>query len=142
TISPASPPPSTSAQKLTARVGWTLLILATLYLCYFSHLDTLGLIGPDEPRYAWIARDMMETGDYVTPRLYGKPWFEKPPLYYWGAALSFKLLGATEAAGRLPSAFSALLATLAIAWLALRLYGAETARWVLLLLPTTVGMIG
>src|SRR5947207_15384930 len=45
-------------------------------------------------------------------------------------------------AARLPSALSALLATLALAWLALRLYGAETARWLLLLLPTTVGMIG
>jgi 4-amino-4-deoxy-L-arabinose transferase-like glycosyltransferase len=85
---------------------------------------------------------MVETGDWVTPRLYGKPWFEKPPLYYWGAALCFKLFGVSEAAARLPSAISALLATLALAWLALRLYGAETARWLLLLLPTTVGMIG
>src|SRR5256886_11901877 len=76
------------------------------------------------------------------PRLYGKPWFEKPVLYYWGAALCFKLFGVSEAAARLPSAISALLATLALAWLALRLYGAETARWLLLLLPTTVGMIG
>src|SRR6266851_5567589 len=47
-----------------------------------------------------------------------------------------------EAAARLPSAISALLATLAMAWLAWRIYGAETARWLLLLLPTTVGMIG
>jgi 4-amino-4-deoxy-L-arabinose transferase-like glycosyltransferase len=85
---------------------------------------------------------MAETGDWVTPRLYGKPWFEKPPLYYWGAAICFKLFGVSEAAARLPSAISALLATLALAWLAWRLYGAETARWLLLLLPTTVGMIG
>jgi 4-amino-4-deoxy-L-arabinose transferase-like glycosyltransferase len=85
---------------------------------------------------------MAETGDWITPRLYGKPWFEKPPLYYWGAALSFKLFGVSEAAARLPSAISALLATLALAWLGLRLYGAETARWLLLLLPTTVGMMG
>ncbi len=126
----------------TARIGWTLLIVATLYVCYFSHLGAIGFVGPDEPRYAWIARDMTETGDWVTPRLYGKPWFEKPPLFYWGAALSFKLFGVSEAAARLPSAVSALLATLALAWLALRLYGAETARWLLLLLPTTVGMIG
>ncbi len=116
--------------------------MATLYICYFSHLGAIGFVGPDEPRYAWIARDMMETGDWVTPRLYGKPWFEKPPLFYWGAALSFKLFEVSEAAARLPSAVSALLATLALAWLALRLYGAETARWLLLLLPTTVGMIG
>ncbi len=84
----------------------------------------------------------MESGDWVTPRLYGKPWFEKPPLFYWEAALSFKLFGVSEAAARLPSAVSALLATLALAWLAWRVYGAETARWLLLLLPTTVGMIG
>lgn len=126
----------------TVRIGWSVLIVATLYVCYFSHLGAIGFVGPDEPRYAWIARDMMETGDWVTPRLYGKPWFEKPPLFYWGAALCFKLFGVSEAAARLPSAISALLATLALAWLALRLYGAETARWLLLLLPTTVGMIG
>jgi 4-amino-4-deoxy-L-arabinose transferase-like glycosyltransferase len=125
-----------------ARIGWAILILATLYVCYFSHLGAIGFVGPDEPRYAWIARDMAETGDWVTPRLYGKPWFEKPVLYYWSAALSFKLFGVSEAAARLPSAISALLATLALAWLALRLYGAETALWLLLLLPTTVGMIG
>ncbi len=125
-----------------ARIGWAVLIVATLYVCYFSHLGAIGFVGPDEPRYAWIARDMAETGDWITPRLYGKPWFEKPPLYYWGAAASFKLFGVSEAAARLPSAISALLATLALAWLAWRLYGAETARWLLLLLPTTVGMIG
>jgi 4-amino-4-deoxy-L-arabinose transferase-like glycosyltransferase len=125
-----------------ARIGWAVLILATLYVCYFSHLGAIGFVGPDEPRYAWIARDMVETGDWVTPRLYGKPWFEKPPLFYWGAALSFKLFGVSEATARLPSAISALLATLALAWLALRLYGLETARWLLLLLPTTMGMIG
>src|SRR5438046_3511147 len=85
---------------------------------------------------------MAETGDWVTPRLYGKPWFEKPPLFYWSAGLCFKLFGVIEAAARLPSASCALLATLTLAWLALRLYGAETARWLLLLLPTTVGMIG
>jgi 4-amino-4-deoxy-L-arabinose transferase-like glycosyltransferase len=124
------------------RFVWLLLILATLYLCYFHNLGAIGLVGPDEPRYAWIARDMAETGDWVTPRLYGKPWFEKPVLYYWGAAVSFKLFGASETAARLPSAVSALLATLAMAWLAWRLYGTETARWLLLFLPTTVGMIG
>jgi 4-amino-4-deoxy-L-arabinose transferase-like glycosyltransferase len=137
-----APTVETTRTSTAARIGWAILILATLYVCYFSHLGTIGFVGPDEPRYAWIARDMVETGDWVTPRLYGKPWFEKPPLFYWGAALCFKLFGVSEAAARLPSAISALFATLAMAWLALRLYGAETARWLLLLLPTTVGMIG
>ena len=136
--------PSTSASPgaTLPRVGWTLLIVVTLFVCYFTHLGALGFVGPDEPRYAWIARDMAESGDWITPRLYGQPWFEKPVLYYWGAAASFKLFGVSEAAARLPSAISALLATLALAGLAWRLYGAETARWLLLLLPATIGMIG
>jgi 4-amino-4-deoxy-L-arabinose transferase-like glycosyltransferase len=134
--------PTKKENGIAARIGWAALICATLYVCYFSHLGAIGFVGPDEPRYAWIARDMAETGDWVTPRLYGKPWFEKPPLYYWGAAICFKLFGVSEAAARLPSAISALLASLALAWLAWRIYGGETARWLLLLLPTTVGMIG
>ncbi|MGC2765714.1 MAG: phospholipid carrier-dependent glycosyltransferase, partial [Candidatus Acidiferrum sp.] len=125
-----------------ARIAWIVLILATLYICYFHNLGALGLVGPDEPRYAWIARDMAETGDWVTPRLYGQPWFEKPVLYYWAAALSFKVFGVSEVAARLPSAVAALLATVALAWLAWRVRSADTARWLLLLLPTTVGMIG
>jgi 4-amino-4-deoxy-L-arabinose transferase-like glycosyltransferase len=135
---------TTEPQTLSrsARLAWLLLILATLYICYFHNLGAIGLVGPDEPRYAWIARAMAESGDWITPRLYGKPWFEKPVLYYWGAAATFKLFGVSEVTARLPSAISALLATLALAWLALCLYGAETARWLLLLLPTTVGMIG
>jgi 4-amino-4-deoxy-L-arabinose transferase-like glycosyltransferase len=134
--------PTRSSAFSLARIAWTILILATLYVCYFHNLGALGFVGPDEPRYASIARDMAETGDWVTPRLYGKPWFEKPILYYWAAAVSFKLFGVSEVAARLPSALAALLATLAVAWLAWRIYGAETGRWFLLLLPATVGMIG
>src|ERR1041384_5421122 len=133
-----------TAAPRAQRIGWAILVIATLYICYFSHLGVIGFVGPDEPRYAWIARDMAETGDWVTPRLYGKPWFEKPPLLYWGGAIFFKLIGEQhpEVAARLPSAISALLATLALAWLAWRTYGKECARWLLLLLPTSVGMIG
>jgi len=82
-----------------------MVIVLTLYVCYFSHLGAIGFVGPDEPRYAWIARDMARSGDWITPRLYGQPWFEKPPLLYWGGALFFKLLGEghPEVAARLPS---------------------------------------
>jgi 4-amino-4-deoxy-L-arabinose transferase-like glycosyltransferase len=135
---------SSNARPLSpaARLLWAALVVATLYLCYFHNLGAIGLVGPDEPRYAWIARDMAESGDWLTPRLYGQPWFEKPVLYYWAAAACFKLFGVSEITARLPSAICALLATLALAWLAWRLYSAETALWLLLLLPTSVGMIG
>jgi 4-amino-4-deoxy-L-arabinose transferase-like glycosyltransferase len=137
---------STNTPSLTespvTRIIWIVLIVVTLGVCYFSQLGAIGFVGPDEPRYAWIARAMAESGDWVTPRLYGQPWFEKPVLYYWEAAVSFKIFGVSEAAARLPGAVSALVGTLALGWLAWQVYGAATARWFLILLPTSVGMIG
>src|SRR5215475_3491594 len=105
-------PPGEHGESSAQRAGWAILVVLTLAVCYFSQLGVVGFVGPDEPRYAWIARGMAETGDWVTPRLYGNPWFEKPVLYYWAAAASFRLFGESEAAARLPSALSALCATL------------------------------
>jgi 4-amino-4-deoxy-L-arabinose transferase-like glycosyltransferase len=116
TANPQSPRQSAVTVSLAA--------LAIL-VCLFGHLGAIGLVGPDEPRYAWIARDMAATGDWVTPRLYGQPWFEKPVLYYWAAAVGFDLQLPPEWAARLPSALAALAAALAIGWLAWKHYGAE-----------------
>jgi 4-amino-4-deoxy-L-arabinose transferase-like glycosyltransferase len=99
------------------------LSAAAVFICLFGHLGAFGLLGPDEPRYAWIARAMARTGDWVTPRLYGQPWFEKPILYYWAAAPGFLLHLPDEWAARLPSAFAALLAAMAIGWLGWSYYG-------------------
>ena len=66
---------------------------------------------------------MAQTGDWVTPRLYGQPWFEKPILYYWLAATGFTLHLPAEWAARLPSALAALFVLAAIAWLARLVYG-------------------
>jgi 4-amino-4-deoxy-L-arabinose transferase-like glycosyltransferase len=118
------------------------LILVVLYVCLFSGLGAFGLVGPDEPRYAAIARAMAETGDWVTPRLWGTPWFEKPVLYYWAAGISMRIFGVSEFAARLPSALAALLAVFAVAWTALRSYGVRAAWFSLLMLPTSVAMIG
>jgi len=118
------------------------LVLVVLYVCLFSGLGALGLIGPDEPRYAAIARAMAETHDWVTPRLWGTPWFEKPVLYYWAAGIAMRIFGVGEFAARLPSALGALLAVLAVAWTALRSYGIGAAWYALLMLPTSVAMIG
>src|SRR6202008_22752 len=95
-------------------------------VCLSSHLGVIGLVGPDEPRYAWIARAMASSGDWVTPRLYGQPWFEKPVLYYWMAALGFLIHLPAEWAARLPSSFAALAAGIAIGWLGWKFYAAES----------------
>jgi 4-amino-4-deoxy-L-arabinose transferase-like glycosyltransferase len=118
------------------------LILFLLYVCLFSGLGALGLVGPDEPRYAAIARAMAETHDWVTPRLWGTPWFEKPVLYYWVAGIAMRIFGVGEFAARLPSALAALVAVAAIKWTALRSYGVGAAWYSLLMLPASVAMIG
>ncbi len=127
---------------LTATRAWTAAALAGVVIvtCFFIRLDAFGVIGPDEPRYASIARAMAETGDWVTPRLDGQPWFEKPVLYYWSAAVAFRLFGVNDFSLRLPSAAFATLAVLVLAWLARRIYGDGTAWAVLLIFPTSVGV--
>lgn len=74
---------------------------------FFFGLASFGLIGADEPRYAQIAREMLGRHDWVVPVLYGKPWLEKPVLYYWQAMLSYSLLGVSDWAARLPVACDA-----------------------------------
>jgi 4-amino-4-deoxy-L-arabinose transferase-like glycosyltransferase len=89
-------------------------IVFFLYIQFFHGLGRLGLVGPDEPRYAQVAREMMVSGDFITPHLYGKPWFEKPILYYWLAAQSYRILGVSEIAARMPAAISAILLILSV----------------------------
>lgn len=96
-----------------------------IVVCLFGNLGAIGLVGPDEPRYLWIARAMAKTGDWITPRLYGQPWFEKPALYYWLAAIGFRLHLPTEWAARLPSAIAALAAAVAVGWLGWKYYDRE-----------------
>jgi len=129
--------PTLSRRNIAA----ALLAAIVLATCLFSGLSAIGLTGPDEPRYAWIARNMAHSGNWITPVLYGLPWFEKPILYYWSAGFFFKFLHSPEWAARLPSSFAALVSALAMGWLALRRYGAATAWAVLLIFPTCVGVI-
>lgn len=86
---------------------------------YLSGLAGVGLLGPDEPRYAFIGREMARSGDWLTPRLWGEPWFEKPPLLYWMTAAGFRLGLGPELAPRLPVAILSVL-FLFCQWLLLR----------------------
>jgi 4-amino-4-deoxy-L-arabinose transferase-like glycosyltransferase len=96
-------------QKLTLndRTRRSIDLIALLAFCgffFFAGIDLIGLVGADEPRYAQIAREMLARQDWVTPVLYGHPWLEKPPLYYWCAMLSYKAAGGvSDWAARLPS---------------------------------------
>lgn len=118
-----------------------LLLAAAAYLFFFHGLSSIGLLGPDEPRYAAVARAMYETGDYVTPRLHGMPWFEKPVLVYWLAAISFRIFGVGEFAARLPSAVSATVTLFLMYFVCRRLWGRATAVWASLILASCAGYL-
>src|SRR5262245_18798605 len=115
-------------------------VLAILcYGLFFHDLAGIGFIGPDEPRYAAIAREMLANGRYITPHLYGTPWFEKPPLMYWLAALGYKLLGINEAGARFPSALSATVSVFLLYWCGRRLWNRGAGFIAALILSTSIG---
>ena len=131
------PPPSFSRHYLLL-AGLALVITWTTW---FSGAGHLGLVGPDEPRYVSIARAMAETGDWVTPRLNGEPWFEKPVLYYWGAAAAFSVFGESDMSARLPSAIAMLVASAALIALTLRAFGSSVALALAFMLPSMLATI-
>ena len=95
-----------------SRRSW--IALAVIFaLVWFADLDVRVLQHPDEGRYSEIAREMVVTGDWVTPRLDGIKYFEKPPLQYWLTAASFAAFDVDEWTARLPGALAGFL-TLAI----------------------------
>jgi 4-amino-4-deoxy-L-arabinose transferase-like glycosyltransferase len=104
---------------------------ALLSLWFFLGLLPLlvrPLWEPDEGRYAEIAREMLASGDWLTPRLNGVLYFEKPPLQYWLSALSMKLFGMNGAAARLPLALASGLMIWA-AWRLAKRLGARNPLW-------------
>lgn len=109
--------------------------LVALWLLYPGWPGAFGLFGPDEPRYASIAREMARSGDWVSPVLDGKPWLEKPALLYWLGAVGFKLGWGPEAAVRVPVG---LLSLGFVLWFGWRTRSWERAA----MLATCAGWIG
>jgi 4-amino-4-deoxy-L-arabinose transferase-like glycosyltransferase len=92
-----------------------ILLFIVIVALYLYGLGSLPLLGPDEPRYAQVAREMFLRGDLVTPTLGGHTWFEKPALLYWLMIASYKVFGVSEFSARLGSALCGLL-TIAAVW--------------------------
>ncbi|HVS81324.1 MAG TPA: glycosyltransferase family 39 protein [Pyrinomonadaceae bacterium] len=119
-------------------------LLAVLWLSCFSGLAKSALVDlVDEGFYATLSRQMLETGDWITPRAGPQVYLEKPPLFYWAQALFIRLLGPGVLAARLPSAL-AVAATSLILWFWMRKRGHELAGWLAAifyaLCPLAMGM--
>jgi 4-amino-4-deoxy-L-arabinose transferase-like glycosyltransferase len=117
---------------------YTLLVLIGFAIIIFSiGLGGLALVGPDEPRYSEVAREMFSTGDYISPRLCGCLWFEKPVLLYWLAAASYHLFGVSEFAARFPSFIAAILTMLFVYYGLKRAVSERLARAASLMFATS-----
>ncbi len=90
------------------------LVFAAIAVLALANLGSRDLLHPDEGRYAEIAREMAATGDFVTPRLNGLKYFEKPPLQYWITALAYRAFGVHEWTARLWPALAGLVAVAAV----------------------------
>ena len=89
------------------------LIAAIILTVYILPLGGRPMLTPDEARYAEIPREMILSGNYISPRLNGVRYFEKTPFSYWAFAASFKIFGMNRFALRLPC----MLAMLGTAWI-------------------------
>ena len=139
--SPATRSPQMN-QGTNLRTRTDVLLLAALCgFLFFYGLGSFGLVGADEPRYAQVSREMLERSDWVTPTLMGKPWLEKPVLYYWQAMVAFRVAGMTDKAARLPGALDAALLVAAI-YFFLRRFRPGSELDGALITASCVGVIG
>ena len=113
------------------------VLLGLAALLFLTNLGGYDLWPADEPRYAQVAREMMQSGDYLAPHVNGLPYKEKPPLLFWAIAIASWPFGdVTEFSARLPSVLGALATVLCTYALATRLYGHRVAFWAGLILIT------
>jgi 4-amino-4-deoxy-L-arabinose transferase-like glycosyltransferase len=106
-------------------VSRTALLAALLALAaaWFGTLGERRLIKPDEGRYGEIPREMVASGDWLTPRLNGLKYFEKPPLQYWATAAAYSVFGVSEWATRLWGALTGFAGVLLAFFVGRRLQG-------------------
>lgn len=100
--------------------AWTLFLL--FCLIWFYMLAARTLVPTDEGRYAEMAREMLATGDWITTRLNGIKYFEKPPLQIWMTALAFKIFGLGEWQARLWTGLTGLLGIVLVAYTGYRVF--------------------
>lgn len=125
---PLVPPARTARRVRRHRLGRTALVGIAFLALWFGFLELRGLYFPDEGRYAEIPREMLASGDWVTPRLNGFPYLEKPPLQYWITAAIFHVAGEDEWTARLGTAMAGLLALVAVMFTTRRLHS-RRAGW-------------
>lgn len=120
------------------RRAWLLVALLVFAVAWFGTLDYRKLVKPDEGRYAEIPREMVVTGDWLTPRLNGIKYFEKPALQYWATAAAYTAFGQHDWTARLWPALTGFFGVLLAGFVGRRLFGAEAGLLAAVTLATSL----
>ncbi len=122
--------------NLSRRTLW--LMLLALVVIWFGNLEYRKLIKPDEGRYAEIPREMVVSGDWVTPHLNDFKYFEKPPLQYWATAVAYEVFGQHQWSSRLWTALTGFLGILLTGFVGMRLFGRAAGMYAALILGSSM----
>jgi 4-amino-4-deoxy-L-arabinose transferase-like glycosyltransferase len=121
------------------KVGTSFWLVAIItILIVFFNLGGVPLLDPDEPVYAETPKEMFTFNEFVSPRIYGEYWYDKPPMYYWLVAASYKIFGVNEFAARFPSAALAVACTLVVYLSGRRLFNERAGMAGALVLATCI----
>lgn len=124
------------------RLAPLVLVLAVvLAIVWFGGLGHRDLIKPDEGRYAEIPREMVATGDWLTPRLNGLKYFEKPPLQYWATAVAYEVFGIEAWTSRLWAALTGFAAIVVTGFAAARLWGSHVGLYAATVLASSLAFV-
>jgi 4-amino-4-deoxy-L-arabinose transferase-like glycosyltransferase len=120
---------------------FVITLVVTCWILFFFGLGDIPIKDIDEAMHAATSRDMVLSGDWVTPRFNGKNFYDKTPLYNWLAAISFLIFGFTEFAARLPAALLGSGCVMITYWLARSMFGPVVAFLSALVLATSAEVI-
>ena len=148
-VIPVTPSPSDAGRATSGRTtrtdvspGWlTLLVAGLSSAIIFANLGHGSLIDWDEATYAQIAKEMVESGDWLTPRWGGALYLEKPPLYVWSVATFFRIFEVSEFWARAPSALSGVALALLTVLIGAAAYGRAVGCLGALILVLSYGFL-
>ncbi|TCL38716.1 4-amino-4-deoxy-L-arabinose transferase-like glycosyltransferase [Anaerospora hongkongensis] len=125
---------------MTIRTSWiyAAIIIAVAGILMFSYLGSQPLLDPDEPVYAETAKEMLQYHDFISPRIFGDFWYDKPPMYYWLVAAAFQVFGGGEFAARFPSALFAVGGALLVFFSGRKLFNERAGFLAALILATSL----
>lgn len=115
-----------------------LILIAVIIFTLFFGIGGVPLLDPDEPVYAETAREMIQTGDFLSPRIFGDYWYDKPPMYYWLVAIAFQIFGDGEFAARFPAALMGGLTSIMVYFSVTKLFNERAGFWSSMVLTTCI----